>query len=342
MKVLFLFRSKKTGFSIEELFNGLVEQVRRHSTYEIGSLVMPYLSSSVGSMVNNMRFVRRCKADIYHITGDNHYLALGLPSKKTVLTVHDCIILSRQQTRRNPLRFAFFWLFWYYLPIWKAGAVTTISGKSKKELIRYLGRRLGAKVVVIPNFCDPTLEYTPKSFRTSTPVLLQIGTGENKNLARIVEAIAGIPCRLEIVGPLDESVRHKLNEYSIAYGHSQGLSRSEVIRKYQHCDLVLFASTYEGFGMPILEANAIGRPVITSDLSPMREVAGLGAHLVNPYSVDSIRQGVLKIMEDKLYRERLIKNGLANCKRYSDAQVTAHYKAIYGRLYDKQLGQKDE
>lgn len=337
MKVMFLFRNEKTGFSIEELFNELVEQVRRHSTYEIGTLVMPYLSSSVGSMLNNMRFVRRYKADVYHITGDNHYLALVLPPKKTVLTVHDCITLSRERTRRNPLRFAFFWLFWYYLPIWRAGMVTTISGKSKKELIRYLGRRLGTKLVVIPNFCDPMLDYSPKSFCTSTPVLLQIGTGENKNLARIVEAIAGLPCRLEIVGPLDESIRHKLNEYSIVYTHSQGLSRSEVIQKYQHCDLVLFASTYEGFGMPILEANAIGRPVITSDLSPMREVAGLGAHLVNPYDVDSIRWGVLKVIEDKLYRDRLIKNGLANCKRYSGAQITAHYKAVYERLYAKQL-----
>ncbi|MBI2018918.1 glycosyltransferase family 4 protein [Candidatus Daviesbacteria bacterium] len=79
---------------------------------------------------------------------------------------------------------------------------------------------------------------------------------------------------------------------------------------------LLFPSLFEGFGLPILEAQACGCPVITSNLSSMPEVAGKGAVYVNPYSVDDIVKGMIRIKNQEL-RIKLIKAGLDNIERFS-------------------------
>ena len=70
--------------------------------------------------------------------------------------------------------------------------------------------------------------------------------------------------------------------------------------------MLTFVSTYEGFGLPILESQATGRPVVTSNVSSMPEVAGDAACLVNPYDADSIREGILRVINDDAYRKDLM------------------------------------
>jgi glycosyltransferase involved in cell wall biosynthesis len=93
-------------------------------------------------------------------------------------------------------------------------------------------------------------------------------------------------------------------------------------------------STYEGFGMPILEANAVGRPVITSNILSMPEVAGNAAHVVNPYKTLEIRNGILKIIQDKEYRNILIQNGINNAKKYNNQNIANEYLKIYKQMYN--------
>ena len=66
----------------------------------------------------------------------------------------------------------------------------------------------------------------------------------------------------------------------------------------------------KGFGMPIIEAQATGRVVLSSNIGAMKEIAGIGAHLVDPYSVEDIRAGILKIISDTSYRTSLLSWGL--------------------------------
>jgi glycosyltransferase involved in cell wall biosynthesis len=74
---------------------------------------------------------------------------------------------------------------------------------------------------------------------------------------------------------------------------------------------------FEGFGIPIIESQYSNTPVITSDLTSMPEVAGNAAHLVNPFSIDSISNALLKIYQDEKYRQDLKKAGLKNCQNYT-------------------------
>ena len=99
----------------------------------------------------------------------------------------------------------------------------------------------------------------------------------------------------------------------------------------------MFASLYEGFGLPILEGQAVGRPVITSNLYSMPEVAGVGASFVDPYKIDEIATAVERIISDSDYRKNLIERGRDNVEKYSRHSVAVQYADIYRNIYAARL-----
>jgi glycosyltransferase involved in cell wall biosynthesis len=332
MKITFVSRSPGTGHSIEMLFGALIRELCNGNRISPSQIEVPYISQGLRSVWKNIQSVRGMESAVVHVTGDIHYVVLACKANHTVLTIHDCVILGRN--RQRPLRFVLFKLLWYYLPMRRAAVITTVSEKTKQELYQYVGK-LADRVVVIPNGYDPAFTFRRKQFNLVKPTLLHIGTSPHKNLDRLMEAIEGLPCRLVIVGQLTDLQKANLVDRRIEYEQYQNTSQADIIRLYERCDIVTFVSLYEGFGMPVLEGQVVGRPVVTSNSSPMVDVGGAGACYVDPTNVADIRRGILRVCQDESYRDELIRAGRENAQQYTIERIAAQYADLYTSLEGK-------
>ena len=195
-----------------------------------------------------------------------------------------------------------------------------------------------SKIRVVHNPANPSIRFKQKPFNSKRPRILHLGTKPNKNLERTISALNGISCNLIIIGKLVDDHVKMLKKMNISYENYYNLPYNEIVRQYELCDMVCFASTYEGFGMPVIEANAAGRPVVSGNVSAIPEVAGTAACLVDPYDVGSIRAGILKIIEDENYRQQLVKNGLENIGRFRPEFIAREYLNVYEEILGKKIG----
>lgn len=319
-------RKKDFPGSIEILF----ESIRQNFDDSVNVRLFTPNYKSEG-LINRLKIILECSKkqnEINHITGDIHFASLLMNKKKTILTIHDCISIVRSKgIKKAILKF-----FWLTLPLKKVNFITVISQKTKDELLSLVDFPED-KIVIIPDCINSDFKFEKKeTFNKLNPRILQIGTKVNKNIIRLAEALKGIPCTLDIVGKLSAKQIEALNSNDIKYENSFNISNDELIEKYKLCDIVAFISTYEGFGMPTLEAQTIGRPILTSNISPMKEIADKGACLVDPYDIENIRNGILKIIENDIFRNNIISCGIENVKNYSPEIVAKMYSDLYHKL----------
>lgn len=324
MKINLIYRKKRPEFnSIENVFDTLLPYLK------VKKNELPFFSAGINQRKKNIAFVKNIKANLLHITGNDHYLILGLKNRKTILTIHDIEILKRTSGLKRYLLKK----IWFDLPIKYATVVTTISEFSKNE-IESLGR-YNTPIKVIHNPITLSLKYTPKPFNTEKPNILHIGTKRNKNLTNLIEALKGISCNLTIIGEPNSIQKNSLKSSNISYSVKTNLTNNEMIIEYENADILSFISTYEGFGLPIIEAQACGRPILTSNLASMPEIAGKGAYFVNPYSITDIKTGVLELINNVELREKIINTGLENIKRFEPQKIANQYEKLYNQILDE-------
>jgi len=327
-KIVFVERKFWESVSLEKVFAQIDKSIREDK-FETLFVQLPYLNNFVG-IIKNFIFFKKPKADIYHITGHIHYIALILPRKKTVLTVADLTIL---RTRKGLRRFIIKKLF-FDLPIKKTKYITAISEATKNEIVQSTNCEEGKiRVIEIP-LQDILYSESKKTFNAECPTILQIGTAPHKNITNLVRALKGMNCLFRIIGKLNEELLNELKLNKINFTNDYNLDDGEIKNEYQKADIVAFCSIYEGFGLPIVEAQAMRTTVVTSDLSPMKEVAGGGAVLVDPEKILSIRDGILRIINDESLRNNLVAQGLINIKRFETARIASQYESLYREIIE--------
>jgi glycosyltransferase involved in cell wall biosynthesis len=316
------------GPSSERVFHSICEALPPEVEWRRS--VCRYPTEGIVRRIYNMFEAMGRQGDINHIVGDVHYLSLLLRGGRTILTIYDCRSMLRLTGWR---RWLFRWL-WLVLPVAKVALVTVISEETKQEVIQYTGcpqdmvRVIGCPV-------GKEFRFSPKQFNSAHPVILQVGTAEHKNLRRVADALKGIPCVLHIIGRLADEDRRRLANAGVEYRTSTDLTDEQMVQAYEACDMVVFASTYEGFGLPTVEGFTVGRPVVTSSIPPMSTISGGAACMVDPFSVESIRAGILRVIGDAEFRESLVARGRDRALQFRPEAIAAKYARIYDELLQR-------
>ena len=120
---------------------------------------------------------------------------------------------------------------------------------------------------------------------------------------------------------------------NISYKEVFDLDENELINCYLENDFLLFPSFEEGFGLPIIESQSLGKPVITSKIGCMPEIGGKDAALyVDPYDISSINEAINELKMNNNKYKALIKAGLNNSKKYNISITRDNYKKLYNSL----------
>lgn len=324
-KIVYFHRNLKAGYSINKVTQTVISGIPDKQEYHV-----PYVGASLKAILGNILYVwkHRDPSAVNHITGDIHYCLLALIGCKSVLTIHDTVTLDY-----NPLpkvkRLLLEWL-WFRIPLKLATKVVCISESTKAHVQRYTNR---TDIQVIHNAIDPIFQKQPlKETNNDTPIVLLIGTSSNKNLVRTFEALQGLKCKVVVIGHLSEILRQTLAACKIDYVQKEGLTDAQIVEAYENCNIVSFISLFEGFGMIVVEANKVGRPVICSDIPVLREVAGDAALFVNPNDVEDMRDGFERLFSDSSLRQSLVNKGFANVQRFEVSDIRRQWTTLYESL----------
>lgn len=320
-------RRKGANYSVEQIFNDLAD--RFSSNYQVTQRILSYVSKGFFKRVANVISAAMNQGAVNHVTGDINYVALLLKKSKTVSTILDLGILHRTEGLKRRILLD----VWFKWPVYRSKWVTVISEATKRDLLKNVScDPEKIKVIYVP--ISKLFKRVDKVFHKKCPTILQIGGAPNKNLNRLIQAVAGISCKLLIIGKISEENLSLLESSKIDYLNKVGIPFDEVIEAYISCDLLFFASTFEGFGMPILEAQAVGRAVITSNILSMPEVGGDASAYADPLNVGEIKSAIIKLIEDDEYRENLIEKGFENTKRFDSDFIALQYEALYKDIFE--------
>lgn len=330
MEIVFFHRKKINGaVSIEESFRPLIAEFSKNNV--VKEYHVPYHGSSPMKILKNILYIRKhsTKNGVNHITGDIHYGILGLIGRKSVLTIHDDYAISL--ARWGIMDKVYKWLLWVWLPVCLASAVVCISPATLRRFEKLYKSK---KYRLITHHTIPSIiTESNKPFCKDCPRLLQIGTEVNKNLETTLEVVKRLRCKLIVLKPMHPEQKEKAVRYGIDFENRFDLPYKEVVAEYQKCDIVLFPSLMEGLGMPIYEAQAAGKPVITTNKEPMNWVAGEGALLLeNPLDEEEYYNAIQKIINDDEYRETLNERGKENAKRFSLKNAVENYMSLYNSI----------
>jgi len=266
------------------------------------------------------------KIDVLHLPKSTSNF---FPIKK-ITTLHDLIPIIHPETETflNHL----YWKLSFFMTILFSDIIITDSEYSKKSIEKYYKKILNKEIKVINLGVDHKLFYKHtqgeidsirKKYGLQNKYILAVGTIQpRKNIKRYVETLEKINSnkkfnlKLVLVGRYGWRFNKEiLNNPDII--HLDSVDNKDLSIIYSSSHIVLFASLVEGFGLPVLEAQACGAPVITSKNSPMEELVENSAFMVNPFSVNDIVNKVKSLLNDDKKRKKLTKLGLLNVKKYN-------------------------
>ena len=296
------------------------------------------------------RFVKRERLDVLHV----QYITPFTKSCKLITTVHDVSWKRLPQSFPRKDR----WLLNLFLPhaLRLADMVITDSEASKIDLLKFFNLR-DNKIATIPLAAEDRFFEKPsiatcqaiwKQLHITPPYLLYLGVLQpRKNLERLIKATAilkargGLHRKLVIVGKhgwghklLDElTVRLGLKDDVQFVGYAPDNALPAI---YQGADAFIYPSLWEGFGLPVLEAMALGIPVITSDCGSLSEIASDAAMLINPYDVNALANTIECVTTNSDLRRQLRAKGKERARQFRWTNTARETLRVYEKVVARQ------
>lgn len=335
MEVVYFVNAKSNqNVSIENVFKPLMSEVSKDNNVSI--CYLPKARFNIVSIIKNLLFVykNRTKCGINHVTGEVHYCILALLGCKTVLTVHDIGFITKE-SRYSTWKKKILYILNFYLPLKLSTKIISISDFTKNEILEFMPS-VKHKLFSFPIATIDRFQYSYRKFDKDNLILLQNGVRPNKNLETTLKAIKDLPCFLRVVRKMSDEQCELAKKMGVKYENLYDLTDDEIVKTYEEADIILFPTLYEGFGVITIEAQAVGRPVITTNKEPMRSVAGGGAVLLNnPLDANEIRDAIMKVINDDDFREDLVAKGFENVKKYTLKSVYENHMNLYKSLINE-------
>lgn len=324
MKNVHIFiRKKNSSFhqSIERFVYNLKKNIN-HKKINIKILECPYASVGIYNRVYLIFWAFFNQGHVNHISGDINFISFFLTKKKTINTFLDCRLLNEF----TGIKKIIYKLFWFYIPFHRSYINTCISNFTKNEIKKKIIKKDSIILKVLP---VPLVQKYSSNIKHRKKKILIIGTSKHKNIENCLKALAGLTLSLIIVGKLDKNCKVIIKKNNIKYKNYVNITNKKLNKIYKTCNILLMPSTYEGFGMPIIEAQISSMPVITSNRAPMKNLAGKNALKVNPNKVFEIRKAIKKLINNDRFFYKLSHLGKFNALKYESKLVSKKYLKLY-------------
>ncbi|EWY36067.1 hypothetical protein N825_30130 [Skermanella stibiiresistens SB22] len=309
------------------------------------------------------RFLESLRPDIVHVgslfegIGDDVSTSIGetAQSQPTAVTLYDLIPLAQKEIHLRDPRMA----NWYQrklMSLHRADRMLAISEYSRQEAIELLGIA-PERVVTISSAADPMFrpadptakEAVMTRHRLTRPYVLYNGTIEHhKNVAGLLTAFARLPPKIRKAHQLAlvcglhaaDEIRLKVMARKAGLGDDDYIvtgfvSDSDLVALYSFCELFVFPSLREGFGLPLLEAMNCGAAVISSNTTSLPEVVGHADAMFDPHSPEDILRSLGKALGDKGFLAELRRHGLARAKLFNWNDTADRTLDVFQSLHDE-------
>jgi glycosyltransferase involved in cell wall biosynthesis len=298
-----------------------------------------------GSLWRSFRLTDRLhkdSIDLYH--GLSNELPYGIQNSgiKSVITIHDLIFLEHPELYQSFNRKIYEKKVRYGTRV--ASRVIAASEQTKEDIIRFLNVD-ESRIRVVYQGChrqfysrvsEETMQHTRQRFGLPSEYLLYVGTiEERKNLLKIVQALhhGKTDFPLVVVGRKTAYFNQvklfiERNGLSNVYFLDQ-VQASDLPAIYQGSAGFIYPSSYEGFGIPVLEALNSGVPVITSRGGCLEETAGKGGLLIDPNNQEEMIHAIRQVLEKSALRDRLIREGGAHALKFREEHTIPSLYNVY-------------
>lgn len=295
--------------------------------------------------------LKRHGIDIFHGLSAELPFGIHRTGVRSTVTMHD-LIFERYPRQYNPIDVNTYRKKAKYA-CQAADQVIAISIQTKADLMEFYGVP-ESKIPVCYQACDPSFQVAPDPqtvrqmlvrYNLPSEYFLYVGSViERKNLARIAEAMFLLKDKLNV--PLvvlgdGGSYKKKVQRYLAEKGLTSRVIFLNDVTNFAFRDLpalyqgalaLLYPSTFEGFGIPILEALWSHTPVVTASGSCFAETGGDAALYVDPFSVESIADGMFRVAHDAALRQGMVERGIAHAQRFTPEKCAAAVMNVYQNL----------